>query len=371
MSMKAAHSADSKGISGHTRSHIISRLDKAAKTAEHLAATLSESESGASKIDVSEAKAYAALLRGSAYFEKQDWKLSLRSFATARVLYTALSTVISGDQIRDLLSETIDPSIRYAAYQLKISRSLPIPLVARQAFPHDDEDLVANVNSLDPQALKEEKQVREDATGTVKTINWRSREVRVEDASIAAAWEALGAAKAKLAKALASESQLAPKDMAAKYDGVLAVSQDAVDATKETIDELQAEGVSQSGPRMQSLYIARTAVNFEMISWRIGRNRVLAGDHDGALLQPTVTPRRRTAKGQTVDDTSKEEPLGRQVARLKEKVVLYDGVMQSLESVKELPGVPADAMLSRRLDSTHKYFNALKYVPRISESDRC
>lgn len=360
MSMKAAHAADNKGITGSTRSHTVSRLHKAARTAEQLAAALSGPSSGAGQVDILEATAYAALLRGAEQLEKQSWEPCLRSYATARVVYSALSASTQKETFKDLLSETIDPSIRYAAYQLKTPRSLPIPTIARKAFPHDDEALVASVKSLDPEALSEEDGGDSKGDTPPTTITFRSREVRIEDAAIATAWLALQAAKSTLAEKL-SAGNLSPKDMAAAYDDVLTASQDSVDATKQAIDELKAEGVAQGDPRMQSLAITRTAVSYEMISWRIGRNRVLTGGRDGSVVD-SAPQANKARKKAPADDAApaKPEPTGRQLAKLKEKAVLYDGTLQSLESIKELPGVAADNELAARLDATSQYFTALK-----------
>lgn len=366
MAIKASHSADTKGISGKTRSHIVSRLEKGAKTAENLVAALSQSDvSGARETDILEARAYAALLRGAELFEKQSWDTCLKNYSTARIIYIALSTSAKGDIFKDLVSETIDPSIRYAAYQLKIPRTQPIPAIARKAFPHSDSDLVVSINKLNPNVLEhgdqeDPKQGFSGGDSAPTTLTWRAREVKIEDAAIAMAWAAVDAARSKLADELASSATCPPRDQAAAYDDILIATQDAVDATKQAIDELKGEGVPQSDSRMQSLQITRTAVNYEMISWRIGRNRVLMGEQDGATVD-VAPPSRKSAKDDSGSENRKEEAPGRQIARLKEKVVLYDGTLQSLESIKELPGVAADQELSTQLDATVKYFSALKY----------
>ncbi|KAK3379993.1 hypothetical protein B0T24DRAFT_717450 [Lasiosphaeria ovina] len=367
MSMKASHSADTKGTSSKTRSHIVSRLDKAARTAEDLAGALAQgSLSGATPIDILEARAYAALLRGAAQFESQAWASCLKSYSIARVIYSALSTSVKGDVFKDLLSETIDPSIRYAAYQATIPRTEPIPTIAHNAFAHADPELIDRVRTLNPDVLEHGGL---DATGTSlgaegapTSLTWRGREVKIEDAAIAVAWASVGTAKSRLTERLSSARPLQPKDMAAAYDDILIASQDAVDATKQAIDELKSEGVTQSDPRMQSLQITRTAVNFEMISWRIGRNRALIGQHDGAQLDFGEASKATTqAKDHHhVTDAHRNEAPGRQIAKLKEKVVLYDGTLQSLESIIELPGVANDQELSGRLEATSEYFTALK-----------
>lgn len=359
MTMKSAHAADNKGITGSTRSHIVSRLHKAARTAEQLAEVLGGEGSGANQTDVLEARAYAALLRGAEQLEKHSWEECLRSYSIARIIYSALASESKKDTFKDLLSETIDPSIRYAAYQLKSPRSLTIPTIARKAFPKDDEDLISIIQSVNREALEDTEGDAKMGATSPTTITFRSREVRIEDAAIATAWLALQDAKATLAEKLSAGS-LSPKEMAAAYDDVLAASQDSVDATKQAIDELKADGVTQGDSRMQSLAVTRTAVNYEMISWRIGRNRVLSGERDGAVVQKHTHSNKRRKPNDGEAERPKPEPVGRQLARLKEKTVLYDGIMQSLESIKELPGVAADDELSARLNATSSYFEALK-----------
>ncbi|KAH6635244.1 hypothetical protein B0J18DRAFT_418304 [Chaetomium sp. MPI-SDFR-AT-0129] len=363
MSMKASHTADTKGISSKTRSHIVSRLDKGARTAEALAEALTSPASGASPIDVLNARAYAALLRGAALFEKQSWEACLKSYAVCRIVYSALVTSAKGDVFKDLLSETIDPSIRYAAYQAKIPRTVPIPTIARKAFEESaDPELADQVKQLNPAVLEHgDPDATKAAEGAPTTLAWRGREVKIEDAAISVAWAAVGTARGKLAENLASAGTMYPKDLAAAYDDILIASQDAVDATKQAIDELRAEGVTQGDARMQSLQITRTAVGFEMISWRIGRNRVLVGENDGLKLDFGPTSRRKKQTEEQIEaDRGQDEAPGRQIARLKEKAVLYEGILQSIESIKELPGVANDQELSGRLEATSHYFTALK-----------
>ncbi|KAK5998485.1 Signal recognition particle subunit SRP68-like protein [Cladobotryum mycophilum] len=366
MSMKSAHTADQKGIVGRTRSHIVSRLEKAARTAEQLVQILLQSEaSGATTNDILETRAYASLIRGAMQFEKHNWEHCLRSYSTTRVIYNALATAGKGDIFKDLLSETVDPSIRYAAYQLKTPRTIPIAAIARKAFPRSDDNLVQEINRIDPSILTEEDgEAMEGVSGsdsTLKTLTWRSREVSIEDAQIATAWSSVGAAKERLTETIAKLQDKGSHEIAAAYDEILTATQDAVDATKEAIDELKGEGAGQSDPRMQSLQITRTAVNYEMISWRIGRNRVLTGVHDGATEE--YGSLRRKKKAASVEERRERElPPSKKLAKLKEKTALYDGTLQNLESIKELPGVAADEGLATKIEAYEKYFTALKYL---------
>ncbi|WYZ46404.1 hypothetical protein EsH8_IX_000629 [Colletotrichum jinshuiense] len=364
MAIKSSHASDAKGVTGKTRAHIVSRLDKAAKTAEQLVDLLAQSEAGASQNDKLESRAYAAQIRGATQFENQHWEPSLRSYAVARIIYSAMATSTKGDIFKDLLSDTIDPSIRYAAYQLKTPRTIPIPAIARRAFPQSDDSLVQQINELDPDLLKqadsEASKGSDGAENAPRTLTWRSREVKIEDAAISLAWGRVEEAKAQLALKWPSLADAEPKDVAAAYDDILEATQDAADATKEAIDELRGEGVSQSDSRMQSLQITRTAVNYEMISWRVGRNRVLTGNDDGLI--ENYNSSRKYSKKDVTEKRRKEETPGRKAAKLKELVALYEGTLQSLEAARELPGVANDGELADQLESTAEYFQALKAV---------
>lgn len=364
MSIKASHATDQKGIVGKARQHIISRLTKAANNADQLVEALEDDTSGASTTDILEAKAYATMIYGASLFEKQAWEPCLKQYATARVIYSALATAAKGDIFKDLLSETVDPSIRYAAYQLKTPRTIPIPIIARKAFPQADTDLVEEITKINPDILNqtdtESTQEVSEAATAPRTLIWRSREVKIEDAQIAISWGSVEAAKTRLAEKLENLDDSEPHEVAAAYDEILTATQDAVDATKTAIDELRGEGVGQGDARMQSLQITRTAVNYEMISWRIGRNRVLTGPHDGATEQYDFSRRRKKHKdGEELAKREREEPTSRKLAKLKEKAALYDGTLQNLESIKELPGVAADEGLASTLAAYVKYFEAL------------
>ena len=333
MHMKSTHSADTapKGITGSTRRHIISRLHKAAACANELIEILNDRETtGASSIDILEARAYSACLSGAMEFEKQSWEASLGFYSEARIIYDTLTVSTKKDIFKDLPSTAIDPSIRYSAYQQQLPRTIAISTIARRHFPRSNTSLITELETLDPNALTDQpSQEKPGSTTTTpsnvpKTITWRSRTVTLEDASIALALASTSTASENLSTFLSS-SNLPPKEKAAAYDDVLTASQDAVDATKRAIDELIAEGVGQGDKRMQGLQVTRTAVNYALVGWRVGRNRVLSGESDGAALVSGAAKRPR--KGGK-PHTEKEEGRGRKLAGLRERVALYDATLQ-------------------------------------------
>ena len=370
MHMKTVHSAEAgaKGVTGSTKSHICSRLYKASGYAGQLVELFKDKDSTkAIEQAILEARAYYISLRGAIDFEKQNWEDCLYEYSEARLIYTTLAKARAAKQedlFKDLLNSTIDPSIRYAAYQLKLSRTISIETIVSRYVKRGDNEFVQeilreNPEALDDPAIAQRKTPSGNAENVPKTIKWRSREVNLEDAATAQALAAVSTAEANLSSFLASNPGAASQAKASAYDEVLIPSQDAVDATKTAIDELSAEGVPQGDRRMQALQITRTAVNYALVGWRIGRNRVLCGKQDGAIFEPEVKKPKKTRKVGKARPIQ-EESTGRKLTRLRERVVLYDSTLQSLDSVKELPGVVADQKFVEELEAKRAYFAALR-----------
>ncbi|KAK4985907.1 signal recognition particle subunit srp68 [Elasticomyces elasticus] len=356
MHMKSTHAEDSTGqaISRSIRSHIVSRLNKAAKSAEELVTLLRDQTiTRASDTDVLEAKAYLASITGAEEFEKQAegqrsadakaskdrWQKCLRSYSEARVIYAALLKETKKDVFREILANTVDPTIRYAAYQAYLPRTVAIATISKKNFPPQHRAGVENVPN---------------------TIAWRSREANIVDASIGAALAAVSAAELKLSIFLKSNPNASLRDKAAAYDDALIPSQDAADATRRAIEELGKERADEGDPRLQDLRVTSLAVNYELVSWRVGRNRVLIGIGDGVALdeQKPKKPKRPRKDGKEWPD--KEESKGRKLVRLRERVVLYDSIIQSIDSIKDLRGAMRDTQFVEELEGKRAYFQALK-----------
>lgn len=359
MTMKAIHTSNDQ-VRGSNRKHILSRLGKAARTAEKLVDALFEANI-ATTAQLIDARAYASMLRGAVYLEKQKWDECLRSYSISRVIYTVLANTSESPEptYKNLLSETVDPSVRYAAYHLKMQRTLDIQTIVCRAFPRQDSRLVDQVKEIDSKALETNEKTDSGSVET-KTISWQERETVLEHASVVTAWKKVEIERKKLDKTLVqSWSELLPKDKAAAYEELLILSQDAVDVTRTIIDELRADSIPQSDKKMQSLLVARTAMSYELVSWRIGRNRVLSGDHDGATMESAPDTKKKQKKA-AEEHRPRYEPPSRQISRLKGKVALYNATLQSLDTVKELSGVAQDQLLLEKLKATSQYFMALK-----------
>lgn len=364
-SVQADETGDST-LAGATRAHIISRLVKASKNATHLIALSQQGSDTETRIA---AAAYKKSLEGSAAFESQQWERCLSTFSEAQVIYTALGDSKKSTAYSDWISENIEPSIRYAAYQQRLPRTLGVPKIVNRFVPRDSEH-VQEALKVSPTAIPEEKTSDEktvqatDPQDLPTSISWRGRTVKLEDARVAQALAAVKLAEDEIKEVVAGQSP--PQEKAAAFEKVLVPSQDAVDSTKTAIDELTAEGVAPSDARMQSLQITSTAVNYDLIGWRIGRNRVLCGADDGASFEPEPPRKPRSRKAGKTEESAEpkevKEGVGRKLARLRERVVLYDATLQSIDAIRELPGVPGDSGLLKKLVSRKGYFAALRSI---------
>lgn len=401
MHIKSSHSEDNagKGITGQTRAHIISRLNKGAKAAKTLVQVLQDrATTKATDSDWLEAEAYRASLEGAENFEKQAegqrsreeqaaegrWDTCLREYSIARVIYAALLASTNKDIYRDILANTIDPTIRYAAYQARLPRSIAVSSVALRHFPNDDTNLVQLLEKIDPNALNEQPageskspsthmnprhtvltiSLASKAPGAANvpdTITWRSRKANIVDASIGQALASVAAAEPRLTAYLSDSINASPRDKAAAYDDILIASQDAADATRHSIEELEKERVDEGDARMQDLRVTSLAVNYDLVSWRVGRYRVLIGGEDGRFFEEKKAKRPKRKAGEK-ERPAKEEAKGSKLARLRERIVLYDAIIQSIDSIKDLRGAMRDESFVQEVDGKRAYFQALRYV---------
>lgn len=366
--MKSIQSPENtqKPMPGSTKRQVVSRFRKAIAYASNLVQVVQDqSTTNATNQDILEAKAYLALLKGGLDFERNRWASCITHYSFVRLVYTALSASAQTDVYRDLLEGTIDPSLKYAAYQEKLPRTKAVPDIAIENFPSDDSQSREDILSADSTAFEtsaDKAAAQTKGAGDLPTtIEWRGRKVDIEDASIS---QALGTARVKedaLADAFSGRTEAtSSRDLAAAYDDVINARQDAADATKTAIDELLAEGVDQGDARIQGLQITRTAVNYAVIEYRVGRNRVLCGEGDGLVLEPVKPKQNVKARKDGKERVSKDEPNGRKLARLRERMALYDSILQNLDAVKQLPGVIADTNFVQELDTKRSYFRALK-----------
>jgi len=386
MHIKSSHAEDNadQRITGSTRQHIISRLHKAIGHAQKLVELLQDRQTTkATENDYLEARAYAQCLAGAEEFEKQSsqrkedpavaWRKCVVHFSEAHVIYSALLYATQKDQFKEVIGGTVDPSIRYAAYQSRLPRTTAVATTAKEHFPREESELVSMVEKLNPTAFNDEAataaRTQDGTNSTVSiptTISWRGRNAPIADAAIGQAMAATTIATTQLSDFIAKSKDISAQALAAQFDPVLTSAQDTVDAVRRSISDLTKEGVTESDARMQDLRVSDLAANYALISWRIGRNRVLISSpgtqDDGLELgQEQRRPVKKAKKGPS-DQAVEPESKVRRIIRLTERVVLYDATLQSIDSVKDLRGAARDSDFMAELDGQRAYFQALKCI---------
>lgn len=382
MQIKSLRSEETTGqaVTGNPRHHIISRLSKATKYASDLYTLFQDrSASGSADKDILEARAYLGSMSGALDFEKQSegqkgneelahkerWHSCLKEYSVARIIYAALLAQTKKDIFKDFINNTIDPTIRYAAYQAKLPRTVAVSSVALRFFPSDESDIAALVKQVDPDAFTEKKptkdaQVAVAAGEAPSSISWRGRSAAIVDASIGQSLAQAATAGRSLGEYLRSNAQAPSRKRANAYDEILIAYQDAVDAIRRATSELEKEGVDEGDSRMQDLRVCNLAINYELVSWRVGRNRVLIGQDDGRSFPELEARRpkrpRKDGKAHVESGESRSKKLG----RLRERNGLYDSTIQSIDAVKSLQGAMRDSGFVAELDGRRAYFEALK-----------
>lgn len=365
--MKSAHTQ--KKMPGSTKRQIVSRLNKAIQYANNLVSCLKEGPiSRVEDRDILESTAYLASLWGALHFEKSRWDSCTRDYSVARVIYATLGAGPRMDLFKDLLSSMIDPSIRYAAYQLRLPRTKAVSEIAVERFPTEESELRIKIEQVDSNAFTasgaaggDGKTALED---TPSTVSWRKRTVKIEDATIAQAIAVANSKERELTEAHAKKD-LDARKLAAAYDDVINARQEAVDATKSALDELMAEGADTSDSRVQSLQLTRTAVNYAVIELRVGRNRVLCGTYGELISGPTQSKQSRRRTKEVTVPIVRHERTGIKLAKLRERMALLDTILQNVDAVRDLSGVAGDSALMEELSGKRAYFRALKYVSTL------
>ncbi|KAI5310568.1 hypothetical protein KEM55_005271, partial [Ascosphaera atra] len=109
--------------------------------------------------------------------------------------------------------------------------------------------------------------------------------------------------------------------------------------------------------------VTRTAVNYELVSWRIGRNRAACGEDDGLAFEPWAGVKKGALSSRRARKlAARADSVPKRLDVLRRRVALYDATVQDLEGIKELPGVMGDVQLVEELEAKKNYFRALRCV---------
>lgn len=310
------------------RRHVISKLAKALKLYKEsdLGSFTKLDSNGQSSLWKLEVVAYKSLFAGQLAFEQHRWQQASQNYSEARTGLVVIAEKSKNDALKEMISEvvsaTVDPSLRFSVYQIQSKRDKDIPTLARSFAQKANEDFSKLIQDIDPYALS----LKDDQNPSIELgeIEWRQHKATVQDPDLASA--------ILLARKVDSNAQSI--ENVEEFDSVLQSWQDCVDKLHEIIDKAES-----SGDADQKLYIVSSYLRYNLIFRRIQRDMLIIAQLD----------KKQSAqqKFSTIYELSRD------------KLRIYGSISQSCTELLELPGVFNDEVLHSSLSTVKKYYEAL------------
>ncbi|XP_022089362.1 signal recognition particle subunit SRP68-like [Acanthaster planci] len=319
------------------RFHLMARLLKAVRYAEELE-TLSQSDKCDARSKL-EAQAYCAWMKGTLYFEKEQWEECIKMFSTAQNIYEKLASTFSEDQRLLYLQrvEEITPSIRYCAYnigdQTAIKDLVQLRLKSGGMMSSNIDSLLA--------------QTREKQALTLSEVTWRGRLVPVKNEQV----------RAFLLSCEENEKQLKsssdPESQMSIYESLLMECKDALQILR---DEIKADpAVKQrahksDGPIPSSQYLY-TYLMYIRLTKTIERNMLMVETLKENLPEAGMAVAGPTTQGSTNN---------KKVTKPQDLIRIYDTILQNLAEIPQLAGLEDDDNLQQEIKAKSLKFKAFR-----------
>ncbi|TPX59749.1 hypothetical protein SpCBS45565_g07664 [Spizellomyces sp. 'palustris'] len=329
------------------RFHQVKRLKKAVEAAKRLHDICQTCQAGnRTLLDV---QAYATTMAGFLFFEQQRWEEAFDKFATARVIYQRLAKAGTAQQeaLCQSAIDSIDPSIRFCAYNLKIkgAQNLEISSLLEQR----DESAQSELRILEARVGSMLSDIStEQNDGTLK-IRWRGKIIPTRNEKLVEAifetvktFEGLKGST-PLPMLLDGTSDTAVTDAhLERFEKALASAAIAIHLAKEDVknDELATAKVksSKSDQNSANLQLALAYVTFLRLSISIDRNL--------ELIEIAKSKRNGQGRFKGTKKGAKPEDIVR----------FYDAIIQGLDDMKKFSVVDSDLAFHSFLSAkSHMY----------------
>ncbi|KFM65959.1 Signal recognition particle protein, partial [Stegodyphus mimosarum] len=295
------------------RFHLISRLRKASKIACDL-----ESLCESSKCDARtklEAQAYAAWIKGSLFFELQEWQSAMECFRISQTIYEKLSEALNEEEIvlYKQRVEELMPNIRYCAYNIGDETAINDLMKMRLSGKTSGEDMLgADLDHLIAQT-------REKQAVTLSEVEWRNRKIPVRHEKI----------RLFLLNVQDSHTQVeqAPNLQAkiAVYERLLLDSKDAIQVVRDEMKDQTAKGRSEAVH--SSLAYLHSYLTYIRLSKTVERN---------LLFIESLRQNMGSSLDLSLD--------GKKVTKPQDLVRPYEIIIQNLHEMTQLQGVESDTV---------------------------
>lgn len=298
---------------------------------------------------------YSLLLHGALAFQTKNFQKAITNYSLARVALESFSGTcddsIVKDNIQDLISTVIDPSLVYSHYRLYKVRPLSAASLAVKVAKESWESPVIDyITKVDPAAL-DSSLAEASANNRLDVIKWRSHEAAIEDKELAATLFKSVSKDSALDKEL-SASRSSNKPLSSSFvdasmslfDDVLQAWQDAHDMVRNNIDRLESSGKASHDQQVQDQYVVATYVGYHMLLRRIQRDSILL-----KRVESKTSAKSFASNKLSLDKTQ-------------EVVRFYDTILQSTNQLVNLSGVHSDKQLSTSLNALNAYYKAKRLL---------
>ncbi|KAJ3330852.1 signal recognition particle subunit srp68 [Blyttiomyces sp. JEL0837] len=325
------------------RHHSVKRLRRAAEAAGELEQVcLSKETDPRTALDV---QAYASLMSGYFHFERQEWQEALDKFAASRTIYEKMASAsITAEQeaLCQAAIDSVDPNIRYCAYNLKMkgvgsggSQDVAALLEMRRAAGAGAAGLDLLTARVEEVLAQSRKEVQS------QTFTWRGKEGTTRNSKLIEALQKANEALLELEGemevdgALEDEAGTVRLDVYEKrlesFGKVVGAYWDATRIAEADVKEDEATTAkvttSKSEEITANLKFILSYISFMRLSKTIERNSL--------LLQATKSKL----------EAQSRRPTDKKSGKFDDIVKAFDVILQTLGEMLELSAVKEDAAL--------------------------
>ncbi|KAG8190077.1 hypothetical protein JTE90_023049 [Oedothorax gibbosus] len=306
--------------------HLISRLHKATKIAIELEALCESSKCDArTKL---EAQAYTAWIKGSLYFELQQWQTAMECFRISQTIYEKLSEALNEDEVilyKQRVEELI-PNIRYCAYNIGDETAINDLMKMRLSGKTGEDMLAGDLDHLIAQT-------REKQAVTLSEVEWRGRKIPVRHEKIRLFL--LNVQDIQTQVDQASEIQVKID----AYERLLLDCKDALQVVRDEMKDQAAKGRSEAV--QSSLAFLQSYLTYIRLSKTVERNLLFI-----------------ESLKNNMGGSSEAAADGKRVTKPQDLVRPYEIIIQNLHEMSQLPGIENDASFLEETEASSLAYKA-------------
>lgn len=351
-----------------------------------------------SKAQQGQAAAYHLLMKGSLAFEQAKHREGLDALSVAHSLLTKLAETAETAHAEALANEMIDevePMLRFCAYKLELDTSRGVCELAEETAAEQQDKLVEGYSQLVAGLEEQGKKSQREAV----ELSWRGAHIPVRSAELVGVVlkvkQALASLEADRNIGADKKKKSAKKDvMGARrmgtYDKALLVLSDAEEVARQLVEDNKvgsslwttrislcscpsrypqiALSMSTSARFEASstpLQLAHSYIVYQLLSVRTKRDLLLIEDTSSKLESREAKIREKEReyiiKTGSRDEDEAEKKVRKHRARVYPSLVkIYDGIVQSLEQMRDLEAVEQDGDLAAKVEARIAFVRAAR-----------